>query len=400
MALSSLAQSVLLHPLLNALLFFLGFGLVEEHTLPDSMEIGSSAIASWTIEKGKTEGFARLQINFPAGINIEPVETDGASFSFENGKAKFIWMDIPSSPSIQVKVKLLATDNFIGGEVQQRFSFIKEGSRQDVEFEPHIISLSSLPAATAAIDEPYDPQAIRVFKREASNAGQMNLDFSGFQPGSFLKLTEIIPNDCAIEWESNGNPSIQDRFGDTLLLVWQTAPSVPVLRLSYRLRGDLNHCASLVHGTWHTILNNTPHSVDIPPSEWDDGIAERKEEPAVAVSQQILSPQPQASSDQFSVPNPEDWLAFRVQLMACHRDVDQKWFEDNHLFNDQVDAERHEHWIKYTTGSHINYRQARNARVRIAQAHQFPGPFVTAYLRNERITVQEALLLSKQNWIP
>jgi hypothetical protein len=38
--------------------------------------------------------------------------------------------------------------------------------------------------------------------------------------------------------------------------------------------------------------------------------------------------------------------------------------------------------------------------VRIAQAHQFPGPFVTAYLRNERITVQEALLLSKQNWIP
>ena len=404
MALFAFASSILYHPLINAFLLFIGLGLVEEHTLPDSMAVGSSTIASWTIDKGQTAGFARFQLSFPPGIIIEPLKTDGASFTYEDQKAKFIWMDIPTTPSIHISVRLSTRSNFIGGEIKQWFSFIEEGSRRDVEFEPHVISLDRTPATAMQTENSWNPQATRSLTLESEDIGYMELAFSGFEPGSFMKWEEIIPEDCTFEWESNGNPSIMDRFGDTLLLVWQHAPAAPSIQLSYRLSGNMTACAANVHGTWHTILNNQPHSVVIPSSPLEQLAPSSDDVALQEVSDQskvTTTPAVQATTrPDFSVPEPDDGIAYRVQIMACHRDVDQLWFEDHYAFREQVDAERHNNWIKYTTGSHAHYRHARDQRERIARAHALPGPFVTAYLRNDRITVQEALLLSKQNWMP
>ena len=52
------------------------------------------------------------------------------------------------------------------------------------------------------------------------------------------------------------------------------------------------------------------------------------------------------------------------------------------------------------TGRYGNYKEARDQRQAFVQAgHNFPGPFVTAYNNGDRITVQEALLISNQKWI-
>ena len=56
-------------------------------------------------------------------------------------------------------------------------------------------------------------------------------------------------------------------------------------------------------------------------------------------------------------------------------------------------------WIKYTIGNYSEYKKARDTRNEIKK-HEFPGPFVSAYNYGERISVQEALILSKENWIP
>jgi hypothetical protein len=48
---------------------------------------------------------------------------------------------------------------------------------------------------------------------------------------------------------------------------------------------------------------------------------------------------------------------------------------------------------------YTQYKDARDARVKITtESSKLPGPFVTAYNDGERITVQEALLISKQLW--
>jgi hypothetical protein len=45
------------------------------------------------------------------------------------------------------------------------------------------------------------------------------------------------------------------------------------------------------------------------------------------------------------------------------------------------------------------YKGARNYREIIKDQHKIEGPFVTAYNNGTRITVQEALMISKDQWV-
>ena len=68
-------------------------------------------------------------------------------------------------------------------------------------------------------------------------------------------------------------------------------------------------------------------------------------------------------------------------------------------FNETLKLENINGWFKYTTGHHQVYKAARNDRTRITDKYQkFQGPFVTAYNDGERISVQEALMITSQKW--
>jgi hypothetical protein len=99
-----------------------------------------------------------------------------------------------------------------------------------------------------------------------------------------------------------------------------------------------------------------------------------------------------------SVPDPETGVTYKVQIVAAHRVVGEEYFASRHGFNENFGIENHEGWVKYTTGTHNVYKSARDDRERIRDRYNFRGPFVTAYNYGERITVQEALMISKQKW--
>lgn len=100
-----------------------------------------------------------------------------------------------------------------------------------------------------------------------------------------------------------------------------------------------------------------------------------------------------------SVPSAETGVTYKVQILAAHRVVNKTYFEQKFNFSDRFNIENHEGWIKYTTGSFSQYKDARDERVKITSNHgKLPGPFVTAYNDGQRITVQEALLITNQQW--
>ena len=96
----------------------------------------------------------------------------------------------------------------------------------------------------------------------------------------------------------------------------------------------------------------------------------------------------------------DEEVAFRIQILATHAKVSSQAVKRIYAYPGEVRHEQHEAWHKYTTGYHITYQAARDNRVDLNSNHAFPGPFVTAYRNGQRITVQEALLVTKQNWIP
>jgi outer membrane biosynthesis protein TonB len=98
-------------------------------------------------------------------------------------------------------------------------------------------------------------------------------------------------------------------------------------------------------------------------------------------------------------PAPEKGISYKVQIMAAHRTVGKAYFQQRHNYSGEFSIENHEGWVKYTTGRHSVYADARNARETIRSKYNFDGPFVTAYNDGVRITVQEALMISNQQWV-
>jgi hypothetical protein len=208
----------------------------------------------------------------------------------------------------------------------------------------------------------------------------MTVTISGHEPGQFLKLTELLGPHDAVSILKDANCDIRDAFDEQLVFIWQAAPSSADVVLQYTMReGNPNK----VRGRISTIRNNTAveQVVEAIAPANDDALAVREE--------------PQ------SKPTPIDGeVAFRIQILATRAQVSNEAVKRIYAYPGEVRHEQHPDWHKYTTGYHNTYRSARNNRVDLSSNHAFPGPFVTAYRNGERITVQEALLVTKQNWIP
>ena len=97
-------------------------------------------------------------------------------------------------------------------------------------------------------------------------------------------------------------------------------------------------------------------------------------------------------------PNASD-IAFRLQVLATHQPLSGSQVQRTYAYPGEVKREKHQGWNKYTTGYFTAYKAARDKRVELRSSYLFPGPFVAAYNGQRRITVQEALLISQQNWI-
>jgi hypothetical protein len=120
----------------------------------------------------------------------------------------------------------------------------------------------------------------------------------------------------------------------------------------------------------------------------------------VAKVEPVVKPQPKATPPAPRIPTPENGVNYKVQISAAHREVGKDYFAERHRFNGDFSIERHEGWIKYTSGRFTRYNDARDQRTAyISAGHDFPGPFVTAYNNGQRITVQEALMISNQKWV-
>ena len=90
---------------------------------------------------------------------------------------------------------------------------------------------------------------------------------------------------------------------------------------------------------------------------------------------------------------------YKVQILAGHRIISDKQVANQFNYNGEYALETHNGWIKYTVGTNSKYSDARDSRNELKN-YNFPGPFVTAYNYGERISVQEALILTSQNWVP
>lgn len=276
----------------------------------------------------------------------------------------------------------------------------------------------------------------------------------------FGKILETVPNNCKTEKVSDeGAVVTQDK--NTIKFVWFESPKTPSFEVSYKIlclsptinpvitgqlsyvdNGNpvsLNIVQGAINGTETLAANTTeqksntqetkpevkPRTTEVKTTqqpqptvlpEVKTSVASNTQvEPKTTTTTNSTAVQSQNTGNNNStvtaennskgktpitkVPDAETGITYKVQIMAAHRVVNKTYLKEKFNFEEQYNIENHEGWVKYTTGKFSEYKQARDAREELTQNHRnLPGPFVTAYNQGERITVQEALLISSQQW--
>ena len=222
------------------------YGLVEEHDLPQSLAAGASYQATWSLDIHQTAGFARFQIQFPAGIQVSPSQLEGASFTFQDGKAKFIWTELPPQRTLELQLNMSADDTFTGGVIHAMVLFHRRRKQEGCLNSNHTLlhwQLRKKDPTQAPLqpkkNEPIqnDPKDIvikRSWNSKGPSSGVMAIEITGFESGQFLKITEILGGLTIVPLE-DGASHIRDLFDNQLVYIWHTTPDVPMLRVSYEV---------------------------------------------------------------------------------------------------------------------------------------------------------------------
>lgn len=258
----------------------------------------------------------------------------------------------------------------------------------------------------------------------------------------FAKIVDVAPETMKTEKIQDAGATVTaDK--NAIKFVWFEMPVSPVIQVSYKLT-SLAAMSSLpvITGKLSFVENNNPKEITIvpvsgtstsepaiaqntepktttetPASSSNNTKTEVKPTPKEEVKPQEVTPKTEDTAVNnttpktenktvrsnekavTSVPAAENGVNYKVQILAAHRVVNKTYFKQVHGYAGDFNIENHEGWVKYTTGKYNEYKQARDERERLKQNYSsLPGPFVTAYNNGERITVQEALLITKQQW--
>ncbi len=434
--------------------------IVVQYNMPETIAPGQKQKVEIVINKSDIQGFSKLDLTLPAGFTATAEDTKGASFTFSGQKARFVWMTLPTEPTFTISYIIESAENIEGKfDILGNFSYVKNNKREDFSVPTQTLfvkkPLNPGPAVTEAVmstikkeEEFVELTCTRTITKISDTEYNVSLKVVNNNIQGFARILETLPDNCRTEKTNDGGAVVtQDR--NNIKFVWFEVPTSPSFEASYKVS-----CASAVNGDLMIVgklsFVENMVSVDVPvinagsntstPDPIVTNTTGTTTQPDTNTSNPVVVPDPivdntsgnnqdtgnnnnttgnnsntntstvaqpekddEVASKQDNVvtstPDPETGVSYKVQIMAAHKVVDKTYFKKKFSFTEKYNIENHEGWVKYTTGKFDEYKKARDAREDIKSKYStLPGPFVTAYNEGERITVQEALLISNQQW--
>lgn len=439
-----------------------------KHDPPSTMNPADEAVVTVTIDKSDVQGFAKFQVTLDEGLRVEVVESAGASFTFNNGKAKFIWMALPKNDQFLVKYRIVSTGAAAGKlTVNSRFSYIYDNERKNFDLPSHYISIGETTdlveeeaadiETAAETNEDAEISVSRTISPEGVNQWKVNVEIQKDGLGGFAKVEEVVPEGyTAIDLKSSG--AVFSSENEIVKYIWYDIPENKTVTITYKLLPviALTGDEPIIAGNFSYLMDEEMIEIPIfnsdlalaessmekdtagavviqeiaefeeesideleaevmdkvsPPIEVAPAIQVAETEDEVAITEKEEVEQKIEKGEEkvktpvdaniINVPEPQEGVFYRVQIAAGKNNLEREVFEKLYKFNEGFNIEPHQGWIKYTTGYHQVYKSARDDRERITGKYdKFQGPFVTAYNSGDRITVQEALMITDQRWYP
>ena len=425
---------------------------------PNEIVAGEEVTVRIKISKSELNSFARLQQELPGGITAEVVESDNAEFKFEDQKVKFIWLSVPEDETINLAYKLRANDRLEGSfQLKGSFDYILENERKSVALASKEIKIQPSPNIDPnmrvdvsdfkpMVEKPSPKASLADVKCIRQNPYKVdeesyvvNLLVHKGNKKKFAKIQETVPEGfTAVKKETKD--AIFTFKEQTAKFLWMNLPSEPHFVVSYRLvpkegttgkpdlKGEFSYIedentrkVAIVEKDIDLTNTETEHLAEIIKSskvqqvggetglkvetremareteERDIDYSKNRGEVRIEVAdeaQRIL----QSNAKLTNKLEPQSGVYYRVQIAAGHRPIDVESYFDKYNIEKEVRIELHEGWRKYSVGSFDIYKEARDYRVHIWNNTSINDAFVAAYNSGDRITVQEALMITNHKW--
>ena len=428
-----------------------------KNNIPSNFIVGQEVAVEFRISKGIQTGFAKFQLELPDGISIIKKDEMNSIYSIQNGVAQWIWSEVPKDEELLIKLTLVASELGIGIKTfNSNYSFIEKNEKKvfnmlplEASIQNNIINnnVSVIKDTLTKADPNTSIDVVRLIS-DGPNANEKTItikikkgDTKGF--AKYSDETDLILNAKAIKTDGSSF-SVSD---GKIKFVWVDVPTKSELEVSYHI--DLNNKNSNILKGEYSYLEKNQSKKYIVKSDslvigkLKDEItlqAVQKTEPAKSIVQENEANQltskkiiedsksnltvEKTSTLVTEAPNLVKKEANELKTIPAKADIVKETpqivnadpnfvvqigaFKNTKIvatvlikkyrITDKIVDELHDGFSKFMVGNHNLYKEARKHRDIIKSKHGVKDAFIAAYNVGKRITVQEALMVSKQSW--
>src|SRR6185312_1513841 len=331
---------ILLFNLLGLFLYQLLFqaNVNVSQSVPSNADPGSSFVVQVTINKADVSGFAKFQEDLPSGFTAEAVDKQGATVLSSGNAIKFIWASLPSDPSFKISFKVTVDASVSGAQtLTGKFLYVVNNERQESDPTPASITIGGGAATVAATQPAVTQPTTNTSQPVANNTQPATTQPDNSQPAANTSQPVVNNTQPATTQPDNSQPAAN---------------------------------------TIQPVVNNTQPATTQPDNSQS------------ASTSNSITP---------NIPGASGAVKYRVQIMALHNPVKTSYLARQYSISENINQEMLEGYTKYTVGSFDEYKSVRDHREEI-KSKGVQGPFVVAYNAGKRVTVQEALMITHQQW--
>ena len=363
-----------------------GEGVKVTQNTPNQIEPGGEFVVEIVIDKTDVTGFAKIVQELPEGFMAEAIETQGASFTYNDNKVKLIWMALPQANEFTIKYKVTVGSEVAGEQiVSGKFSYLYNNERKTVdipnnkilvgteqvvesipaEIVPETITetpvepetITETPVESETITEtPVEPETTST-ELEAEQApkttsepivlgerkvkdmgdGTFKIEISITQNGieGFAKAQEQLPAGITEVKGGETNNAVFSYVDSQAKFVWMSVPKDNPIYITYTVTSSVINAEQLrnMDGAFAYLHNEETKKAKITPSsnqpEAAKPIVENYTEITAHKVQNnlpnLMEPAPivEATIEQTpSIPFPENGVTYKVQICAGHIPVE------------------------------------------------------------------------------
>jgi cell division septation protein DedD len=154
--------------------------VVMTNNIPTKLPVGSDVEVEVKINKGSITNFTKYHMDVPAGVEVSEIDSKTGNFTFENNRAKIVWVSVPGEPEFTVKFKVhINTQAPAAATINQKFYFLDAGNKKEVEATPIAMEFGNgtpvtknpnISATPAPAPTPVNPTAVVTAKTETKVA--------------------------------------------------------------------------------------------------------------------------------------------------------------------------------------------------------------------------------------